>query len=141
MELSRRKLLSGIAPGALIVVAGCSTAQIADFTTQWAAAQAWIAQQVQSITNVLPTIESIAATAAGLFGPTYEALVAAGSALANTVVATITAVINAAAPPATPAASSKYKAMFRGAGVPQVSIGKTGPLPYAPGGVPISVVR
>ena len=141
MQISRRNLLTGIAPGALLAVAGCTATQVANFDAQWAAAQAWIAQQVQNITKVLPTIESIAATAAGLFGPTYQALVAAGSALANTIVSTITAVIKAAAPPATPAAAAKFRAMLRGAAVRQVTIGTTPPLPFALTGVPIAVVR
>lgn len=141
MQVSRRKLLSGMAPGALLVVAGCTTAQVATFQADWASAQAWIAQQVQKVTGVLPTVESILETAAGLFGPTYQALVTAGSALANQIVATITAVINAAAPPATPAASSKYRAMLRGSAVATVTVGTTPPLPYALSGVSISVVR
>jgi len=141
-SISRRKLLgSATVVGGAAALAACTTAQVANFDAQWAAAQSWIAQQVQNITKVLPTIESIAATAAGLFGPTYQAIVAAGTAVANTIVQTIVNVVNAAAPPATPAASLKFKKMLSGVAVAQVTVGTTPPLPFALGGVPITVVK
>lgn len=142
MQISRRNLLAAAAPAAL-ALAGCTATQVANFDAQWAAAQAWIAQQVQNLTKVLPTIESIASIAAGLFGPTYQAIVAAGSALANQIVSTIANVITAASPPVapTPAASRKYGAMMHGAPMRTAIVGTTPPLPFALSGVAVMVVR
>ena len=139
--ISRRAILASAATVPAVALAACSTTQIQNFEAQWAAAQAWIAQQVQVVTKVLPTVESIAAVAAGLFGPSYQALVTIGSGLANQVIAAIVAVINAAAPPPTPAPQAKLKAMLHGGSVASVVVGNTGPLPYAWQGVTIAVVK
>jgi hypothetical protein len=48
-----------------------------------------ITNVVQAVANYAPQVESIAAVAAGLFGPTYAAIVTAGSAAVNAVIAAL----------------------------------------------------
>ena len=125
--LSRRSMLSGVAvlAGGL-ALAGCSTAQIATFETQWATVAGQIQQAVADglaqAQAYIPTIESIAETAAGLFGPTYAAIVTAGSAAFNQIVATLTNVVNNLAPPAAARLSARLRASAPGA---PVTIGTT----------------
>lgn len=108
--LSRRRLLSGAALlGVGVMAAGCSSAQIDEFKSQWATVAGEIQQAVATAAAYIPTIESIAATAASLFGPGYTAIVTAGSALFNQIVATLTNIVNNLAPPA----SAKLAARLR----------------------------
>ncbi len=81
------------------MAAGCSSAQIDEFKSQWATVAGEIQQAVATAAAYIPTIESIAATAASLFGPGYTAIVTAGSALFNQIVATLTNIVNNLAPP------------------------------------------
>jgi hypothetical protein len=139
--LNRRTLLAGVA---IAPLSACTVAQVANFDQQWATAQVWIAQQVQLVAKVLPTAESVAAVAAGLFGPQYQAIVVAGSAIANQVVAAILAVINAAAPPppvagpATPPPASGRLGLPRFGSGPPAIIGNTGPLPWSLAGANVA---
>jgi hypothetical protein len=99
--LSRRAMLSGAAVlGAGLALAGCSTAQIATFEQQWATVAGTIQQAVAKASAYIPTIESIAATAASLFGPQYAAIVQIGTAAFNQIVATLTNIVNNLSPPA-----------------------------------------
>lgn len=99
--VSRRSLLAGAALlGAGVALAGCSTTQIASFETAWASVAGTIQQAVAQASTYIPTIESIAATAAGLFGPSYATLVTIGSAAFNQIVAALTNVVNSLSPPA-----------------------------------------
>lgn len=100
MTISRRSLLTSAALLGAVAVAGCSTAQITAFETQWASVASQIQQAVGVAAQYIPTIESIAATAASLFGPQYAALVTAGSAAFNAIVQTLINVVGALTPPA-----------------------------------------
>lgn len=101
MTISRRSLLAYTALAGLGVgVAGCTSAQITSFETQWATIAGQIQNAVSVAAQYVPTIESIAATAASLFGPQYVALVTAGSAAFNQIVATLVNIVNNLAPPA-----------------------------------------
>ena len=118
MQISRRKLLTTTVLGAsALALANCTSAQIASFETQWATVAGQIQAAVATASQYVPTIESIAATAASLFGPQYAALVAAGSAAFNQIVATLTNVTNNLSPPA----SAKLAARLR-ASSPQVPV-------------------
>lgn len=113
--LSRRGFLSsGAVLAGGLALAGCSTAQIASFETQWATVAGQIQQAVAAGLSAaqayIPTIESIAETAAGLFGPTYAAIVTAGSAAFNQIVATLTNVVANLAPPASARLSARLSA-------------------------------
>lgn len=118
MNLSRRKLLttSVLGVGAL-ALANCTTAQITSFETQWATVAGQIQNAVAAAGTYVPTIESIAETAASLFGPQYATLIAAGSAAFNQIVATLTNVVTNLSPPA----SAKLGARLR-ASSPQVPV-------------------
>jgi hypothetical protein len=99
--ISRRALLTTTALGATaLAVAGCSTAQITAFETQWASVASAVQQAVSVAAAYIPTIESVAATAASLFGPQYVTLVQVGSAAFNQVVAVLTNVVANLSPPA-----------------------------------------
>lgn len=99
--MSRRSLLAGAAMlGAGVALAGCSTAQVASFETAWATVAGTIQQAVATASAYIPTIESIAETAAGLFGPAYASLVTIGSAAFNQIIAALTNVVNNLSPPA-----------------------------------------
>lgn len=108
MHITRRKLLTATALGAgALTLANCSTTQIASVGTTWTTVVGEIQGAVASATAAIstasayiPTIESIVATAANLFGPQYSALVTVGSAAFNTIVATLTNVVSILSPPA-----------------------------------------
>jgi hypothetical protein len=109
--ISRRALLSTAALGGVaILVAGCSADQIAQFEAQWASVAGQIQSTVSVAAGYIPTIESIAATAAGLFGPQYAAIVAASTTAINQVVAALVAVVANLSPPA----SARLSARLRG---------------------------
>lgn len=122
MIISRRSLLTSTALLGAAALAGCTTAQIASLQTSWATVVGQIQSAVATAAQYVPTIESIAATAASLFGPQYSAIVAAGSAAFNTIVAVLTNVVANLSPPA----SARLGARLR-ASSPQVpiTIGKT----------------
>ena len=110
-NLSRRTLLSGIALGGVgLAVAGCSTTALTNAEAQWASVVSAIQQDVAQAATYIPTIESIAATAAGLFGPQYAALVSIGSAAFNQIVATLTNVVANLTPPAAHALGARLRA-------------------------------
>jgi hypothetical protein len=104
--MNRRTLLTGAALGGLgLAVAGCSSTDISSAEASWASvlgniqsAVATATAAISSATAYIPTIESIVATAANLFGPQYAALVTIGSAAFNQIVATLTNVVNSLVP-------------------------------------------
>jgi hypothetical protein len=109
--ITRRKLLTTTALGATaLAVAGCSTDQITAFETQWATIAGQIQTAVSVAVKYIPTVESIAATAASLFGPQYVALVTAGSAAFNQVVQALVSVVANLAPPASARLMARLRA-------------------------------
>lgn len=100
MNVSRRKLLTTAAIGAgALALAACSSDQIANDEAEWAAIAGQIQNAVASAAAYIPTIESIAETAASLFGPAYVTLVQVGSAAFNQVVTVLENVVaNLSAP-------------------------------------------
>lgn len=109
--MNRRALLSGAAMlGVGLAVAGCSTDQIAQIESTWANVAGLIQQAVAKAASYVPTIESVAATAASLFGPVYVTAVTVGSALFNQIVATLVNVVNQLSPPASAAFHARLRA-------------------------------
>ena len=101
MMMDRRKLLTSAALGAgAIALGACSATQIATAQADWASVVGSIQSAVATAATYIPTVESIVETAAGLFGPAYASLVAAGSAAFNQIVATLTNVVANLSPPA-----------------------------------------
>lgn len=98
--LTRRTLLASAAPAMAIAAAGCTTAQVTAFQNQWNTVVTQIQSLVAQAASYVPTVETIAAEAAALFGPTYESMVTVGSAALNTIVQTLTNVVTALTPPA-----------------------------------------
>lgn len=96
----RRALLVGAAAVGALALGACSADQIAQAEATWATVAGQIQSAVSVAVGYIPTIESIAETAAGLFGPTYAALVTAGSALFNQIVQTLVNVVGQLSPPA-----------------------------------------
>ena len=125
---SRRGFLSGaamLAAGA-VALGGCSSTQIATFEAQWASVAGSVQSAVNAAVGYIPTIESIAATAASLFGPAYVTIVQAGSAVFNQLVQALVNVVNNISPPAAQAVRAR---LARSSPVAPVLIGTT------PGGV------
>jgi hypothetical protein len=109
--MNRRKLFTTAALGATaLALANCTATQIATAQADWASIVGSIQAAVASAATYIPTVESIAETAAGLFGPTYEALVTAGSAAFNQIVATLTNVVNNLSPAASGRLMARLKA-------------------------------
>ena len=102
MELSRRMLLTSIAPGALLAVAGCTTAQQAQVTAAYTAflaqVQALVAKGCSIGTGFIPAIPSIEAVVNILF-PGLGAAVAGVAGAVNSV-ATALCGATASTPPA-----------------------------------------
>jgi hypothetical protein len=133
MKLTRRMLLTTAVPAAgALALAGCTAAQIATYQAEWATVVGEIQSAVATAASYVPTVETIAEEAAALFGPQYEAIVAAGSAALNEIVAVLTNVVSNLTPPA----SAKLRARLRAAPLnTPVSIGTT------PQGVVVSGFR
>lgn len=90
----RRALRTVLLGGAAAALAACAsttnpTTGVVTYGLDPAVIAA-ITSVVQAVANYAPTVESIAATAAGLFGPGYAAIVTAGSAAVNAVIAALT---------------------------------------------------
>jgi hypothetical protein len=117
--ITRRSLLMSSALIGAGALAGCTTAQIG---TGWTSIAGLIQQAVAAAGTYVPTIESVIATAASLFGPGYAAIVTAASAAFNQVVAVLTNVVAALPAPAL----ARLGARLRGSS-PQlrVTIGRT----------------
>ena len=115
--LSRRSMLSTSAIGAVagaLALAGCAettnpTTGAISFQLSPAIAD-FIQSAVAAAAKYIPTIESIAATAASLFGPVYGAIVTAGSAALNQIVAVLTNVATQLSPPAAAAMRARLRA-------------------------------
>ena len=115
--LTRRSLLASAAPVAVLAVAGCTTAQVTQFQTEWTTVVGAIQNAVATAAQYVPTIESIAATAASLFGPAYTTAVQVGSAAFNTIVATLVNIVNNLTPPASARLHARLKASAPSAAV------------------------
>jgi hypothetical protein len=102
MELSRRKLLSSAVPAAALIaaggLAGCATTTNPTTGVVTYGLDPSVVSTIQAVVaavaNYTPAVESIAETAAGLFGPTYAAIVSAGSAALNTLEGTLESVVS-----------------------------------------------
>lgn len=94
--ITRRSFLTSTAVVGAVAVAGCATTG----STTWATIVSQIQSAVATAAQYIPTIESIAATAASLFGPQYTAIVQFGSAAFNQIVSVLTNIINTAPPAA-----------------------------------------
>ena|ERR1700722_1442532 len=101
--LTRRSLLSSGAAGvASVTLAACATT--IDPTTGATtyglspATIAFIQNAVSLVKQYVPTLESIAGTAASLFGPQFAAVVSVGSAAINAVINTLIDLVPGAAP-------------------------------------------
>lgn len=97
MDRTRRSLLGSAAAGAaaLALAACASTTNPTTGVVTYSLAPAvvtYIQDAVSAVAKYVPTIESIAAIAAGLFGPAYAAIVAGASSAINTVIAALTGV-------------------------------------------------
>jgi hypothetical protein len=114
--VSRRSLLAGGAMlGAGVALAGCSTAQIQQAVSDWNNVVTVIQNAVSTGAAYIPTVETIAAEAASLFGPAYEAIVVAGSTALNQVIADLEGAVNGLSPAASVALHTKLRASSPGA--------------------------
>lgn len=99
-SLSRRNLLTLSASGAVLAAAGLAGCATSTNPTTGVTTYGLDPSVITTITNAVnaiasyaPTIESIAATAAGLFGPAYSAIVTVGSSAVNAVITALTNLI------------------------------------------------
>jgi hypothetical protein len=118
MMLSRRTLLLSSVGASAAAVGGCGLFTATTNPTTGAvtyglspAVVSFISSAVQQIASYLPAVESIAATAASLFGPAYATIVTAGSAAVNAVVQALTNLIPTAPAAASAKLSAKLKAL------------------------------
>ncbi len=90
--LTRRTLLAGVAPGAALIASGCTAAQQADITAQWAnfidQVTSIVARGCGIVQGFIPTANTIEAIVAALY-PAAAAAIAAGSAAVNAVAGAI----------------------------------------------------
>lgn len=98
MHLTRRTLLASAAPAMALAAAGCTSTTNATTGVVTYGLDPTVVTTIQNavtaIANYAPTVESIAATAAGLFGPQYAAIVSVGSAAVNTVITALTNLVS-----------------------------------------------
>jgi hypothetical protein len=88
-----------------------------------AAVLTFISNAVAAVASYIPAAESIAATAASLFGPAYATIVSIGSTAINTVISYLQ---NLVANPPTLGASGKSKSVYARFGLPLPSSGVVG---------------
>ena len=141
-QITRRHLFTLGAGASVVALGGCGiftqTASGAYGLSQ--AVISFIQTAVQTVASYLPAAESIAATAASLFGPTYSAIVTIGSTAINQVVSYLQNLI--ANPPTVGGAlratgsalRAQAAAVYRGLGVPMPSGSLAG---YTKNGVPV----
>jgi hypothetical protein len=125
--LSRRRLLATVAPAA--VLAGCGTTITNGQVNLPPAVIDFIVAAVAFAAKYVPTVESIAATAAALFGPAYVTAVTIGSQAINAVIAYLS---NLVAPPPTPSAAQRRLAAYLKAAAPGATL-----IGYTRNGIPI----
>lgn len=107
--MTRRKLLTVAPVGvAAVGLAACSTSQLASVEAGLTNFYNDVQAGVNAAQSFIPAIDSIAETAAGLFGPAWQTTVTFGINLVNQVIASIEAALNNV--PA-PAAAAKLKRM------------------------------
>jgi hypothetical protein len=100
MSISRRNFLfSGAAVAVLPALAGCATTGSGTWGLDPRIIDL-IQKGVAFAAQYIPTVESIAATAASLFGPAYVAVVQAGSAALNQIIQVLTAAVSNLTPAA-----------------------------------------
>lgn len=119
-ELSRRSLLGSAALLGAAALGGCTTNPTTGQPELNPAVIDAIQSAVATVANYIPAVESIAATAAALFGPGYASLVQIGSTAINTVISALESVVSGLTPPAQARLKAKLKAT-------------------APGGVPVNI--
>lgn len=137
MNLSRREALMGgvtaLAGAGALTVAGCATTTNPTTGVTTFGLDPTVIAFIQDAVNIaakyIPAVESIAATAASLFGPAYAAAVTAGSAAVNTLIATLENLV-----PSLPVGKAKVAAKFRAASKPLLGGTFVG---YTKNGVPV----
>lgn len=98
--LLTKALIGSAAVGTAALLGACSTVQLQNFEGEWTSIVSQVQQDVAIAASYVPTVESIASTAASLFGPQWEAAVAAGEVVVNTIVAALEAAAQNLTPPA-----------------------------------------
>ena len=112
LNISRRKLLAGIAPAGLLAVAGCATTTTNGVTTVTLDPKVigFVQTAVADAAKYIPAVESIVATAASLFGPQYAAIVTFGSNAINTLIAALESAVSSLTPPAAARLGARLRA-------------------------------
>lgn len=107
--MTRRNLLTTASLGAAgVALAACGAGQLATFESQLSSLYNDVQNAVKLAQSYIPSIDSIAETLAGLFGPAWQTAITFGISLTNQVVAAIESALNVLAPPA---ASAKLHRM------------------------------
>ena len=137
MNLTRREALSkgSLAVGGAIALAGCavSTNPTTGQVTYGLSADviAFIQDAVSAVSKYVPAIESIAGTAASLFGSAYTAVVIAGSAAVNTIISDLENLV-----PTLPVGGAKGKYHAMAMAIAESSVAGTF-IGYTKQGVPV----
>lgn len=111
--LSRRQLFVTAAPAALMsafALAGCATNPTTGQPELDPAVIDAIQAGVAKVAQYIPAVESIAATAASLFGPGFVALVTLGSQAINSLIQALSNVVTNLNPPAQARLRAKLRA-------------------------------
>jgi hypothetical protein len=109
-DMSRRSMLGSVA--GLAVAAGlgaCATNPTTGAITLDPTVIDAVQQGVATIASFLPTVESIVAEAASLFGPAYAGIVTIGSSALNALINAIASIVTNLAPPASAALHARLK--------------------------------
>lgn len=128
--LSRRLLLAGVAPGVILAAAslgGCVTNPATGQPELSPSVIDFITNSVATVAKYIPAAESIAATAAALFGPGYATIVQIGSAAINTLISALESVVTNLTPTQSARLMTKLRATAPGVLVPIGFITVTGP--------------
>jgi hypothetical protein len=136
--LSRRSILMGAAAlplGACASVTNPTTGVVTYGLDPTVAA--FIAKAVAKVAQYAPTVESIAATAASLFGAGYGAIVTAGSAAVNTVIAALTNLVTNLPVAASARLKASVRQLATAGALHGALVGYTQPVNGKGGGVPV----
>lgn len=127
LSMSRRHLLAGAALLTAASVGGCVTNPATGQPELSPAVIDFVTNTVATVAKYIPAAESIAATAAALFGPGYATIVQIGSAAINTLISALESVVGNLSPTQSARLMSKLRATAPNVLIPIGSITVTGP--------------
>lgn len=127
LNMSRRGLLAGVALLGAASLGGCVTNPSTGQPQLSPSVIDFVTNAVATVAKYIPAAESIAATAAALFGPGYASIVQIGSAAINTLIQALQSVVTNLTPKQSARLRSKLRAAAPNVLVDIGTITVTGP--------------